>query len=295
MLTLPKNGSEGDMPDIAVATGAADVFECLFYRMGVDKAEFVPGPSVDGHLHIFPTSWKVPPNTNPPGPAAETTLWNTSANLMNYDILVLSCEGVETVNMNQQALFDFAAAGGRVFANHLHYAWFYTGPFSTQNLATWLPNPNNLGNISATVVTTAWGGADFPRGQAMHDWLVNVKALTNNLLPITYGQHNADVSVLNTPSQPWLVVQSNPTAPQDFSFDTPLGADPKKQCGRVVYSNMHVGAASADYGGTNIGTVPDDCVYLDLTPQEKALEFILFDLASCVTPNNAIQPPPVTK
>ena len=79
---------------------------------------------------------------------------------------------------------------------------------------------------------------------------------------------------------------------EDFSFDTPLGVSPDKQCGRVVYSDMHVGAASFDYAGTNMGIAPDGCVDDDLSPQEKALEFILFDLSSCVTPNNMPQMPP---
>jgi hypothetical protein len=126
----------------------------------------------------------------------------------------------------------------------------------------------------------------------MHDWLLNVKALNNDTLQIAAARHNADVTVINSPSQPWLVWQGTPTAPQDFTFDTPIGADAGTQCGRVVYTDMHVGAASADYGGTNQGTAPDGCVDLDLSPQEKALEFMLFDLSSCVTPDNAPQMPP---
>jgi hypothetical protein len=292
-LTLPKNGSEGDLPDIAVSTGAADTVECLLFRVGVDKAEYVPGASTAGHVHIFASAGA--PNTSVPAPAPEVALWDSPQDMMQYDIVMLSCEGHETDNMNQQALFDFAAAGGRVFASHLHYAWFYTGPFSTQNLATWLPEPNYLGDINATAVSTTWDGMPFPRGQAFHDWLLNVNALTNNLLPITAARHNADVTVLNAPSQPWIVGQGTATEPQDFSFDTPLGAAADKQCGRVVYTDMHVGAASADYGGTNKGIAPDGCVDSDLTPQEKALEFNLFDLSTCVTPNNTPQMPPATK
>lgn len=293
MLTLPKNGTEGELPDIAVSTGAADTLECLLLRVGVDKSEFVPGDSQAGHIHIFASAKA--PNTNPPGPLPEQTLWDSSQHIMKYDMVMLSCEGHETDNMNQAVLFDYTAAGGRVFASHLHYAWFYTGPFATKNLATWLTSPNFLGDIHADIVISRWDGTPFPRGQALHDWLLNVKALQNDQLPILAGRHNADVTVLNTPSQPWITVGGSPTQAQDFSFDTPLAVPAEQQCGRVVFTDMHVGAATADYGGTNQGTAPDDCVVADLSPQEKALEFNLFDLSSCVTPNNTPQQPPGEK
>src|SRR5262249_5326577 len=154
--------------------------------------------------------------------------WASAAEIKKYDIVILSCEGHETDNMNQQVLFDYAAAGGRVFASHFHYAWFNTGPFGSQNLATWITGSQDLGNINASVVTTLWNGMPFVRGQALHDWLNNVKALTNNVLPIQAARHNANVTMANTPSQPWIVLEGQPTQPQDFSFDTPLGVTPDK-------------------------------------------------------------------
>jgi hypothetical protein len=290
-LLLPKNGSQGDMPNIAISTGGADTLECLLVRVGVDPAEYVSGTAGNGHIHIFAGTGG--PDTATPSPAPEQALWSSKQTLMAYDILMLSCEGHETDNMNQQALFDYAAAGGRAFASHFHYAWFNTGPFSTQNLAQWNPGSNDIGNINADVVTTDWNNMPFIRGQALHDWLQNVGALTGNLLPIQVARNNATVTAANTPSQPWIVVDGQPTQPQDFTFDTPFGVTPDKQCGRIAYSDMHVGAASNDYGGIS-QTVPDGCTMQDLSPQEKALEFILFDLSSCVTPNNMPQmPPPV--
>src|SRR5262249_4085510 len=96
--------------------------------------------------------------------------------------------------------------------------------------------------------------------------------------------------------QPWIIADPSSAAPgsaQDFTFDTPIGADAGSQCGRIAYSDMHVGAASNDYGG-GFGPqiTPSGCTMQDLSPQEKALEFIFFDLSSCVTPNNTVQQPP---
>jgi hypothetical protein len=292
-LTLPKNASEGDLPNIAISTGSADSLECLLTRVGVDPAEYTPGAGGAGHIHIFHGNAGAP-DTTPAAPTSSASLWDTSNDLQQYDIVLLSCEGNETTGMNQQALFDYAALGGRIFASHFHYAWFNTGPFGSHNLATWATGSNDLGNINASVVTTLWDSTPFIRGQALHDWLANpkVNALTNDLLPINSARHNADVSVANTVSQPWLVVSNATQQAQDFTFDTPFDVDAGSQCGRVAYSDMHVGAASGDYAGGKV--TPSGCATGNLSPQEKALEFIFFDLSSCVTPNNMPQDPPGT-
>jgi hypothetical protein len=152
------------------------------------------------------------------------------------------------------------------------------------------------------------GGA-FPRGVAMQQWLSNVGALTNGELHIVQARHNAVVAAANTNSLPWIVTDSSANPPDQteyFSFDTPFGTAPPEQCGRVVYSDLHVGAASGDYGGMtgsffggssgggvtiNFGgggneVVPTGCAHNPLSAQEKALEFMLFDLSGCITPAN---------
>ncbi|MEO8797273.1 MAG: carboxypeptidase regulatory-like domain-containing protein, partial [Polyangiaceae bacterium] len=52
-LTLPKNGTEGDMPQMAVAVNGYDALECLIYGMGVDESEFSSGGTGSGHVHLY--------------------------------------------------------------------------------------------------------------------------------------------------------------------------------------------------------------------------------------------------
>jgi len=292
-LRLPRNHTEGDIPSIAVSTGGADSLECLLRRIGVDASEYVGGPGGAGRVHVFQGAGGS--TTASPAPASPVSLWDSTADLMPYDIVALSCEGDETAQPNPPALHDYANLGGRVFASHFHYKWFTaTGsPFGAENLATWTPGANSMGNPTfALVQTTLPGGAPFPKGQAMNAWLAQVGALApGGELPILGARHNADVAAVNTPSTPWIVADSNaspPGATQYFSWDTPVGSAPEDRCGRVVYSDLHVGAASGDTIG---GVCPASCADNDLSPQEKALEFMVFDLSSCLTPVNV--PPPV--
>jgi hypothetical protein len=312
-LKLPANHMEGDIPNIAVSTGGADTLECLFIRMGIDASEYMPGATGPGRIHIFQGGTSgtffgiaigASPNTSPAGPVSSTALWNSDPDIMDFDMVLLSCEGSETTNMNQQVLFDYAAKGGRVFASHFHYAWFNSGPFaSAANLATWTPGANTLGmmggNINADVQTTLLNGGPFPKGQYLKQWLGVVGALGVNgapagELPIQQARHNANLSTSNTQSTSWIVpdpsVGASAGTTEYFSFNTPLGMGTENQCGRVVYSDLHVGGGSKDMGGT----VPSECSTGDLSPQEKALEFMLFDLSACIVPDNTPPKIPIT-
>jgi hypothetical protein len=279
-------------------------------RVGVDSSEYVPGTTGTGRVHIFHGSGMMggggaligggggrgmggpAPNTSPAAPDSSAALWNAVTELMKYDVVLLSCEGAETLNMNQQALHDYASAGGRVFASHFHYSWFNSGPYNNENLATWTPGANAMNDINATIVTT------FPKGKALQQWLMNNNALVNGELPIKQARHNADVGPANTVSQDWILADQNarpPLATQYFSFNTPTNAgmtpDGPAYCGRVVFSDLHVGGAGNDQPNQ---PVPTGCENVDLSPQEKALEFMLFDLSSCIVPDDRPPlPPPV--
>jgi hypothetical protein len=328
-LRLPRNSAEGSIPNLAIATGGADSLECLPLRIGVDASEYVSGSATGGHIHIYTGDGGA--STNPASPVAGQALWDTAADLDQHDVVLLSCEGHETTDgaagrggggaltaQHQQFLMDYAGMGGRVFASHFHYAWFNTGPFNTgaNKLATWTTGAQQIDDnagFPSDIDTTLVGGAAFPEGSSLQQWLGNVKALdANGKLDIFFARDNVHANaLLQPPATEWIKldqsVQQAPSATQYFSVDTPIGASSEAVCGRVVYSDLHVSGGpgqklpapnqtvAVDYPGAAMGaggTVPDQCAQRDLIPQEKALEFMLFDLSSCLVPIGKTAPPP---
>ncbi len=263
----------------------------------------------------------------------DQTLWDQQGDLNQHDVVLLSCEGRETVGGTpgvpmtpafQGYLQAYANAGGRVFASHFHYAWFSSGPLNTapNQLATWTTGGQQIddsvsfpGDIDTTLAT----GAAFPEGSALLQWLGLVGALTNNQLPIWFARHNVKALVA-PPSTEWIhldqSVKQAPNASQYFSVDTPINAAPSAVCGRIVFSDLHVSGGpganepgvAADYadagggaggpgggGGKTGGIVPSGCASHPLTPQEEALEFMLFDLSSCLVPAGQTVSTPVIR
>jgi hypothetical protein len=133
------------------------------------------------------------------------------------------------------------------------------------------PNP-----VDGTIDTS------FPKGQALKDWLGNVGGLTpSGQITIKDAKDNSKTVNVDAGVQSWISLSNTNAGGQNaveyMTFNTPLGLDPSKQCGRVVYSDLHVSS------GDNVGQpFPSGCVTTDLSPQEKALEFMLFDLSSCI-------------
>jgi hypothetical protein len=279
-LLLPKKQSEGDMPKIAIATGGADALECLFPRIGIDPTEF-GGQGSKAAFHLYNGSG----GKTTTGTVDASGFWGDLTKLKTYDMVLLSCEGSEFPSNKSSALtamHDYASDGGRIFASHYHYYWFNNGPSDFQSVATW--SPGAIGGASEGDYTV---DQTFPKGKSFADWLVNVGASTTKGT-IHLKDIRNDVSAVNAKtSQKWIYQDT----PKYFTFNTPVTKPAEAQCGRVVFTDLHVGS-----GNTPGGTFPGGCLdaSVALTPQEKALAFLIFDLGSCVQKDGdvPIAPPP---
>jgi hypothetical protein len=158
--------------------------------------------------------------------------------------------------------------GGKIFATHYHYTWFKNSPQQDwQQVANW--NASGGGSGAYDVDQT------FPKGASFAEWLVNVNA-SSSKGTIQLTDVTNSLSNVNAPAQAWIKKGDN--AVRYFSFNAPTAAAPEDQCGRAVYSDLHLMGISA--GGASF---PSGCPAPGgLSAQQKALEFMFFDLAGCV-------------
>jgi hypothetical protein len=295
---LPAKKSEGDIPQMAISTGNADALECLFRKLGIDDSEFTTDAG-DGRVHMYSDTMASDGEgadrfrTGFPGGAGNftdsQTLWEDLDKMKGYDILIFSCEGGQFPETKSQAAMDavkaYADLGGRVFLSHWHNVWIQGAGFEggSQQPSVW-PDIAEWNNSRTT-----FDGLDTidevsnSKGGSFATWMLNVMGSpARDQIPIGTGSgKNTCESVDTSKAERWVYwVDGNDEFPQNFQFTTPNEVSLDQRCGKVVFSDMHVsGDSKSAPGGPGF---PSDCSSDALTPQEKALAFMLFDLASCI-------------
>ncbi len=275
---MPQNHTQGDIPLIAIATGAVDQVECVLKKMGINDSEFTD-PTGTGRINFYTGSGSPGSSIDSSTPTQATLMENASV-LNSYDVLMLPCQGTPdgnyvsgTLGTQELANFiNFANNGGRVYASHYSYVWMYLNA-AFNGVADWDPGIASLTSGTATVDTSFTGGV------TLQTWLQNLNVTT------TPGQMALDTLRVDTkgvvaPTQSWLALNDtqygNPV--MQFVFDTPLAtpANPTpNQCGRVLFNEYHV----EDGTSSPSMTFPSECTGgAAMTPQEKLLEYMLFEL-----------------
>jgi hypothetical protein len=309
LFRLPRNSGEGHLPKIALTTGEADALECFLRRMGVADSEFT-NPDGPGRINLFHDTSGGASYASGGSYPPVSTLRASLDTLKGYDIVLMSCVGSQSdgrlvTSQNKADLEAYLDGGGRVFLEHYHHAWLRGGnesmdieyarkytPTPFPAVATWVPptDPNYDGGHAGqeapyTIDTT------FPKGKEFANWLEFVGASPggNGTINLFDVKHPAMAAL--PPSQQWIY---DATGVPYFSFNTPLAAAPEAQCGRLVHTGIHVGVEQLT--GDKEGPFPSACKSQPLTAQEKALEFLLFDLSSCVmNTKDDPKPPKVPK
>jgi hypothetical protein len=182
--------------------------------------------------------------------------------------------------------------GGRVFVSHYAYTWFKNNPdTAVRDTAAWTPVNTDLGTAQVRVDTS------FPKAVDFDKWLdaagattapgsktLVVSALRRNITAVPAAGAPADRS------RQWLYHSDGGTnEPKIYSFNMPIGVPAAQQCGRGVFTDIHITL------GNNIANpFPSSCApATTLSAQEKALAFLLMDLAACIQDDGvAPQPPP---
>ena len=278
---LPKNKTEGDMPLIALTAGC-DPIHMLVQKIGIDPAELTDETG-KGTVHVF-TGFGGQ-NGGITTATDAYAFWGNKAKMMKYDIIINECECAphprDTIGpgyANMQAYLD---AGGRVFNSHYHINFFgdtsaqTAAPdlYSSANWTLWSGSPSSAPYLVDTT---------FPKGKALADWMQNLATASlwgPSIKTSPYGQVTAFMvgDIASTKlgiSQRWIYPQAGGSDGY-ISINTPTTAAPDKRCGRAVLTDLHVGS-----GGSA------------MTEQEAALEFMFFDLASCVIDDGTVPTPP---
>jgi hypothetical protein len=289
--------------------------------MGINASEF-GAPGAGGRIDVFQgidaAGGAGPSLSNGTAGDCTTTscpLWASKASFEAYDIALFSCGCAEGTDVNENPaaytnLRDWLDEGGKVYASHYHYTWFENNPSADfKGVANW----GNTGNsdIANTTASTCDVDDTFPKSVAFGQWLGVVGALSSTGAPPSALNTGTPASIdlnfvadsvktVNAPTNRWIY---DPTAGTGeggtdndvkyLSFETPIGgvpsaSDAQQYCGKAVFTDLHGGGTLL----AQAASVPADCKAAALTAQQKALEFLFFDLSGCVAYDMDPPPPP---
>ncbi|HZS40164.1 MAG TPA: hypothetical protein VFF06_25210 [Polyangia bacterium] len=287
-----KSGPGDDIPKIAVTTGVKDQLDVVLAAMGLDQ-----NVGFDCFENRTSTTSTL---TSPCGKRLMaqgasaptlTALLKDPNMLAQYNILFISCARgkFKTLSAADQMtvttnLHDWAAKGGRVFATDNAYDYIAQ---SFPNDVTFLGGNTtidaaNVGVGSVTMPATYTGRIN---DTTMAAWLTAVSALPSgsNTLPLTgyltqwsvvqsVPMSTADeVDATDAQVQPTGGTAMTGSYPQTIRFDV-MSPTTNMACGRAIFSSYHTLEATMGVDATQ------------LSPQERILEYLMFEAGACSGP-----------
>jgi hypothetical protein len=238
---------------------------------------------------------------------ADTTLYASQGAINAYDMVVFDCEGTGHSVRGADPLgrvLSYVNNGGRVFASHWSYEWLDNN--GTLNDASSWTNSGSATSATAYVSLPS-GNTTRPRANPVkslvyRDWLNWQGALTGSTAGMLNNLATPQLQIVDprdvaggtagASTDEWMYRDSNGAKIQQLSFNTPYGAADDQICGRVAFTAFHVATNDSNTTLSTSGLYfPRECRSGALTPQEKTLAFMLFDLGACVSTGDPPQPP----
>lgn len=284
-----KPGPGDDIPKIAVTTGVKDQLDVVLAAMGLDQNQgfdcFENRKSTTGTL-MSPCGNRLGAMG---GSAPQLTdLLKNPTMLAQYNILFISCArgkfatlaagDQQTISTN---LHDWAAKGGRVFATDNAYDYIAQAfPMDAMFMG---------GNTTVDVANVGVGNVQNP---ATYTGKVNDTVMAQWLTAVSALKSGSNTMQLTGYLTQWSVVQSVPMStvdevdatdaqvqpgggaamtgiyPQTIKFDV-NSPNSTQACGRAIFSSYHTVGATMSIDATQ------------LTPQERILEYLMFEAGAC--------------
>jgi hypothetical protein len=278
-----------------------------------------------GRIHIYTSTAAGESFNRGPGSTLapqedETVLMGSGATggvngtYMMYDQILLPCWGDEFTGARSAGelanLINYGTNGGHFFTTHYSYIWLH-GNGAYNGIANWgIGDDTNVPEetpFTGTVSQSVPPPTPTPPGIFV-EWLNFVGALNvNTAFPaappnpatVTLQQARHDVDSVAGTSTPWITSATDPNNGTGemllhFTFNTPVAATADAgvtQCGHGIFSDFHVTVSGAEPNAPT--TFPNECTAADLTSQERILEYMIWDLSSCV-PNTTSSCTPET-
>lgn len=265
---LPRSSKEGDVPKVAVVTGAVDKMEHVLAKIGLEEVDLYSGKyTTPGKTPIF------------------GELLDSPAKLMQYHILLVNCltnyENRLDSSATVKVLQDFVAAGGRLFVDDLSYEfveWPFPGAIDFEpdaagahHHSTVPQGPRDGAQLGDSVSSVEATILD----PGLKKWLGQFPATLNANGTVPIEGFLSDWAVIHGAGPTAKVWVEGPvsftggkgTRPLSVSMDT-VAADGRR-CGRVAFNSYH--------------TVPyESSPTAPFVPQERILQYLFFKVAACM-------------
>lgn len=277
---LPRRSAEFDpidsIPKIAVATGDYDKMECVLEKFGLEKDAY---DRYEG-AYIRKSSVPLPPFSQV----------ITDINKMKtYNIIFINCteNTFEEFLLRQEVrmnIHEYVNSGGRLYITDWSYDWIE----QVEPLSPFIDFEPGQSNNSPEGMNAAALGKDGLHVQAvvkdeqMANWLgLFPQTINGTIVPIEHFligwiimfNVNDDVKIWvegNIQSQ-WGDITGVRPLTVTFNFN---------DCGKILFTSYHTEGRESETTGQ---AFPAYCGS-SVSPQDRILEYLIFDIASCVEP-----------